>query len=254
MRLLFIRHGDPDYEHDSLTEAGKLEVQLLAERMKKEDVANYYISTMGRAQATAAPTLSATGRKGESFDWLREFNIPTQRPELHGGFGAVPWDWLPQDLEAEPILLDPFHWREQKFFAEAGVGKKYDEVTAAFDTLLAAHGYTREGLFYRVDKPSHKTLAFFCHFGLSCVLLSHLINCSPMLLWQGLCMPPSSVTTVYSEERRPGLASFRAQSIGDISHLNTNHVPPSVSARFCEVHGDGGREDYEVPEDNKQQG
>ena len=32
MRLLIIRHGDPDYEHDTLTEAGRLEVQLLAER------------------------------------------------------------------------------------------------------------------------------------------------------------------------------------------------------------------------------
>ena len=127
---------------------------------------------------------------------------------------------------------------------ESGVGRKYDEVTGAFDMLLSSHGYKREGLFYRAETPNHKTIAFFCHFGLSCVLLSHLLNCSPMLLWQGLCMPPSSVTTVYTEERRPGLASFRAQSVGDISHLYTHGTAPSVSARFCEVHGDGGREDY----------
>ena len=244
MRLLIIRHGDPDYEHDTLTEAGRLEVQLLAERMKNTEVDDYYVSTMGRAKDTIAPTLEATGRTAEAFDWLREFNLPTRRPELHGGYGAVPWDWLPQDLDAEPILLDPFRWREQEFFAEAGVGKKYDEVIAAFDALLSTHGYTREGLFYRAEKPNHKTIAFFCHFGLGCVLLSHLLNCSPMLLWQGLCMPPSSVTTVYTEERRPGLASFRAQSIGDVTHLIANGVPVSVSARFCEVHGDGGREDY----------
>ena len=36
MRILMIRHGDPDYEHDSLTENGKMEAQLLAERMKRE--------------------------------------------------------------------------------------------------------------------------------------------------------------------------------------------------------------------------
>jgi probable phosphoglycerate mutase len=244
MRLLLIRHGDPDYEHDNLTETGKLEAQLLAERMLKTDINHYYVSTMGRAQATIAPTLKATGCTAEAFDWLREFNLPTRRPELHGGYGAVPWDWLPQDLDAEPILLDSFRWREQEYFMESGVGRKYDEVTGAFDMLLSSHGYKREGLFYRAETPNHKTIAFFCHFGLSCVLLSHLLNCSPMLLWQGLCMPPSSVTTVYTEERRPGLASFRAQSVGDISHLYTHGTAPSVSARFCEVHGDGGREDY----------
>ena len=31
MRILMIRHGDPDYEHDSLTEVGKKEAALLAE-------------------------------------------------------------------------------------------------------------------------------------------------------------------------------------------------------------------------------
>ena len=30
MRILMIRHGDPDYEHDSLTEIGRREAALLA--------------------------------------------------------------------------------------------------------------------------------------------------------------------------------------------------------------------------------
>ena len=68
MRLLIIRHGDPDYEHDTLTEAGRLEVQLLAERMKNTEVDDYYVSTMGRAKDTIAPTLKATGRTAEAFD------------------------------------------------------------------------------------------------------------------------------------------------------------------------------------------
>ena len=88
MRLLIIRHGDPDYEHDTLTEAGRLEVQLLAERMKNTEVDDYYVSTMGRAKDTIAPTLEATGRTAEAFDWLREFNLPTRRPELHGGYAT----------------------------------------------------------------------------------------------------------------------------------------------------------------------
>ena len=63
MRLLFIRHGDPDYENDDLTPAGKREAELLSERMVREDVSEYFVSPLGRAQATAAPTLMKTGRE-----------------------------------------------------------------------------------------------------------------------------------------------------------------------------------------------
>ena len=50
MRLLFIRHGDPDYEHDCLTHKGIQEAKLLSERMKRETMDHIYVSPMGRAQ------------------------------------------------------------------------------------------------------------------------------------------------------------------------------------------------------------
>ncbi len=34
MKLLIIRHGDPDYTIDSLTEKGRREAQLLSKRIK----------------------------------------------------------------------------------------------------------------------------------------------------------------------------------------------------------------------------
>ena len=50
MRLIFIRHGDPDYVHDTLTEKGKREAELLAQRVKNWDVSKFYVSPLGRAQ------------------------------------------------------------------------------------------------------------------------------------------------------------------------------------------------------------
>ena len=38
MRILIIRHGDPDYERDTLTEKGHREAQLLANRLGKEKI------------------------------------------------------------------------------------------------------------------------------------------------------------------------------------------------------------------------
>ena len=94
-----------------------------------------------------------------------------------------------------------------------------------------------------MKRPNQDTLVFFSHLGLSCVLLSHLLNCSPMVLWHGTALAPTSVTTLYTEERRPGTAAFRAASIGDVSHLYAGGAEPSFAARFCEVYGNGDRID-----------
>ena len=242
MRLLLIRHGDPDYEADGLTETGKIEAELLAERMAGLDVTEYFVSPMGRARQTARPALEKTGRTAVECDWLREFSIGVRRPDC-GGLSLVPWDWLPQDMGKSPLLWEREHWFEHPVFAEMDLKGHYDRVVGAFEALLARHGYVREGLCYRVERANSDTLAFFCHFGVSCVLMSRLMNVSPMALWHGLAMAPTSVTTIYSEERRPGIASFRASAVGDISHLYARGREPSFSARFCEVYGNGDRVD-----------
>jgi len=55
-----------------------------------------------------------------------------------------------------------------------------------------------------------------------------------MVLWHGTCAAPSSVTTLVTEERREGIASFRMTAFGDISHLYAADQAPAFAARFCE--------------------
>mgnify|MGYP002799634309 FL=1 len=74
MRLLFIRHGDPNYEKDSVTEKGAREIGLLADRLVNENIAAAYVSPLGRAQVTAQATLSRIGMAGTTCDWMREFD------------------------------------------------------------------------------------------------------------------------------------------------------------------------------------
>ena len=127
-------------------------------------------------------------------------------------------------------------WWDNDILQEGHMKEEYDWVTQSFDKVLAEHGYVREGHYYRVTKANDDTLVFFCHFGLECVLLSHLMSVSPMVLWHGLCAAPSSVTTVNTEERREGIASFRVSAFGDISHLYVHGEPPAFAARFCEMY------------------
>lgn len=235
MKLVIIRHGDPFYEIDSLTETGWNEAKLLSERISKLDVKAFYVSPMGRAQDTALHTLRKMGRAAETLNWLREFS-----PRITHHWAKRPsciWDWRPEDWTNEPLFYDPDNWYKVPIFEEAGVEAEYKWVTQGFDELLAKHGYVREGKIYKAEKPSNDTIVLFCHFGLECVLLSHLLNISPMILWHGTCAAPSSVTTVYTEERREGIASFRMASFGDISHLYVENQEPAFAGRFCECFG-----------------
>ena len=98
MKLIIIRHGDPDYSIDSLTPPGWEEAQLLAERISKLDVTAFYVSPLGRAQDTAAATLKKMGRTAETLDWLREFPARIVKEGAHPLSG--------KELEiAEPIIV-----------------------------------------------------------------------------------------------------------------------------------------------------
>lgn len=233
MKIIIVRHGDPDYSIDSLTEKGWREAEYLSEKLVKIPVKEYYVSPLGRARDTASLTMKKVGREPIEHEWLREFAPKILRPDRETR-ASVSWDWLPQDWMKEEKYFHYDQWYDTDTMREGKVKEEYDWVTDHFDQLLAEHGYVREGHYYRVEQSNNDTLMFFCHFGLECVLLSHLMNASPMVLWHGTCAAPTSVTTVVTEERRKGIASFRMSSFGDISHLYVKDEPPAFAARFCE--------------------
>lgn len=233
MKLLIVRHGDPDYSIDSLTETGWQEADLLSRRLSKLDVKAFYCSPLGRAKDTSKPTLEKLGRTAQILPWLREFAPKVQKPDGHG---TVSWDWLPQDWAVRDYFYDRNRWMEAPEFQAAGVADAAKWVWDGLDELLARHGYVREGNYYRAEQPNGDTIVLFCHFGLECILLSHLLGVSPMPLWHGTCAAPTSVTTLTTEERREGIASFRMNAFGDTSHLYAAGREPSFSARFCEMY------------------
>ena len=240
MRLIFIRHGDPDYVRDSLTEKGWREADCLAERVARWDVTRVYCSPLGRARDTASRSLEKLGMEAEILPWLEEFSLPVPDP---AGGTRIPWDLFPSEWTREEQMFDRNRFTEAPQYASSPLPQAYAAVCAGLDGLLAAHGYVRDGELYRAEQPNRDTLVFFCHFGLECVLLSHLMGISPMLLWHNACAAPTSVTTIYTEERREGKASFRVNSFGDISHLYAAGVEPAFAARFCETFADVDRHD-----------
>jgi len=76
MRFLIIRHAEPYYPTDSLTEKGVREAELLSHRLVNEHIDFAYVSPLGRAKMTAAPTLKKIGKTATELEWLKEFPIP----------------------------------------------------------------------------------------------------------------------------------------------------------------------------------
>ena len=243
MRILIIRHGDPDYANDTLTEKGKREATLLAKRLEKENIDAFYSSPLGRAKDTCLYTARAVGKENEIVvkDWLQEFNHPLTLPS--GRERNIPWDMLPTEWTDNDKMYDYKRWYKQKCYRKSNMKAAYDNVANGLDALLKEYGYVREGNSYRVENANTKTIALFCHFGLEMVLMSRLCNVSPVPLWHHFTALTSSVTTLYSEERRKGIATFRCAGFGDIGHLYAGEEPPSFSARFCEIFESEDRHD-----------
>ena len=217
MRILIIRHGEPDYELDCLTLNGVRQAEKLAERLKNIDISAIYTSTMGRARQTAQ--IAMKGRKVPitECDWLREFNVCVKDSDLPE---AVPvWDILPKNWTRDKTCYDKDLFYKADGISDSEVEERYAAVCKGVDSVLAEHGLERRGEIYHAVKEHDKTIAFFCHFGATCVTLSHLIGISPVVTLQGFSAEPTAIATVCTDDRFGKDINFRIHGFGDIHHL-----------------------------------
>ena len=145
MKLLIIRHGDPDYAADSVTEKGAREVEMLAERLSRLDIHTFYVSPLGRAQRTAAPTLQRLHKDAVTLPWLREFQAPVQDPETDRL--RNPWDFKPAYWMQDPRFYDASLWTQTPVMQTGDVASEAQRVYQGLDDVLARHGYRRKGLY-----------------------------------------------------------------------------------------------------------
>lgn len=256
MRIIFIRHGDPDYVNDSLTEKGWREAELLSKRISNWNVTDFYCSPLGRAQATASCTLREMNRTAVTLDWAREFSYIIDDPIT--GRKGVPWDFVPSYWSNQPLMYDQENWVHAEIMKQnPDIAPKYKEVCMGIDKLLADYGYIRENNIYRMpskeevfvqstiapgspsaslassdSKDDQPTIVIFCHLGVICVILSHLLNIPFPLLVHGFFLPTTSLTILASEERWSNEAYFRVQAMGDVHHLLSGGEPVSTAGYF----------------------
>lgn len=240
MKLVLIRHGDPIYSTDTLTEKGEVEASLLAKKLKGEEMSFVYSSPLGRALRTCTVCSEAIGFPFEVLPWLEEF--PTRIFNPHKHRRSIIWDLMPSYFTKHPLLYDADRWMEDVIFSGTDVEEKFNRVKEGLSELLLRHGYQLDGKLIRVNQPNTDTVVLFCHFGVMSVIMSILSGFSPYVYFQHFCALTSSVTTLVTEEREKGIASFRCISYSDVSHLVSENHSPSMAGRFRETEFSEGRE------------
>lgn len=222
MRILFVRHGHPDYGRDCLTDLGHLQAAAAAERLREENIAEIYSSTCGRALETAGHTAEALGLDVVRCDFMREIHWGTSSGEPLPSDGH-PWDAA--DLmvsEGKPLLNHS--WNSEEPFLRNRLLKDYQKIAGALDAWLADFGYVRDGLYYRIREDSRKTVAAFCHGGASSVMLSHMFNLPFPFTCAAIGLDFTGITAVTLSGPAGSLVTPRFEMVNDAKHIREYRI------------------------------
>lgn len=217
MRLYIIRHADPDYPNNTITEAGHLEARALAKRLKREGIERIFCSPLGRARDTMQYTADCTALEATIEDWTQELGDLAIDTELDGRISI--WD-LPGEVYRGGTRIPAVDtWHTLEPLAGSRAQEKLEGIVRGSDDFLQRLGYERDGRRYRVVHPNRERVAVFCHMAFGLAWIAHLLELPLPSVWSSFWLPPSSVTTILMEERTPNWAVPRCIGQGDVSHL-----------------------------------
>lgn len=225
MRIYVVRHGDPDYERDSLTPLGWRQAEALGAYMEGLPLKWLYASPYGRAQDTARPTAQKLGLEVKILPWVREMTDVTVPSEIRDDLAVwniPPWQLAQMDRRMET-------WQENAVFQGTPLKSRMEEMTGGLEFLLRAHGIRKTPEGWRFEEESEGDLAVFCHQGAGLTLLACLLGICPVDMWRAAFISPSSVTTVLAEATGAGRCNFRMLGMGEVSHLLLKGAPPCTA-------------------------
>lgn len=219
MLLYIIRHGDPDYATDTLTERGRMQAEAVGKRLAKIGIDRIFSSPMGRARQTAEPLCAALGMNYSVEEWTQE--IEDER------ITTFP-DGVPKSISLVQntlyranggIDLDYAHAYECAGINETQMRSKVAEIEKNGDDFLERLGYRREGANYRILWENNEREALFCHAAFSRAWISTLLHIPLHIMWSSFEYTHTGVTVIEFNNNGDGLTAPRCLIYSDISHL-----------------------------------
>lgn len=219
MRIIFVRHGEPNYEQDCLTPLGRVQAEAAAERLRGEGIEAIYSSPMGRAMQTAQATARVLGLRVQVLPFLHELNWGSAdgTPTFADGH---PWD-IADQLAREGWDLASPDWAVHPYFRNNRVVANVTLVNEETDRWLASLGYVREGVYYRCARQDDRqhTVAVFSHGGSSAAAMGRIFNLPFPYVCATLHLPFTGITIARLNRQPGGISQPCLELASDGRHI-----------------------------------
>lgn len=226
MNLYIVRHGNPNYNLDCLTELGHKQAEAAAEALETLEIDEIHSSSMGRAVETAEHLARRIGKEIILEPWVHEVEYYGRNPD------GTPTRAIQMDatfLRSPELKAMGDDWMKHPLFCgEEGLRAMIDEVENGAADFMARQGYVLEGERFRIVDPAHpndKNVALFCHAGSFLVLTSYLLQIPQYIAWHSLFMYQASYTWCNFANSKTGFAVGRYYDVNETSHLRAAGLP-----------------------------
>ncbi len=237
MVFLYVRHGNPIYNPDSLTPLGVRQAEAVCKRLALSRVDRIYASSSIRAQQTAKPLSELLGKPieelafaTENLAW-RDFAPPIAENRCMWAFQNKEYRDLFHSAEVRAL---GFEWyKAPSLVARYDFSSGMERVYRESDAFFASLGYEHERYTgrYCVIKKNNERVALFAHQGFGLAFLSAVLDIPYPVFCTQFDMCHTGVTKIDFEEEN-GYAIPRVCTLSDTGHLYREGFPITPDSFF----------------------
>jgi len=219
MLLYIIRHGDPDYTTDSLTERGILQAEAVGKRIRDSKIDRIFSSPMGRARQTAEPACRLLGLEYSVEEWTHEIGKEKNTTFPDGVVKSV--NTVQNTYFRENGMWDLPYSRalECSVFDETDMKSSIEYIEENGKIFLEKLGYREENGNYRILRENEEKVALFCHSAFARAWISVLLKIPQQIMSASFNYCHTGVTILQFQNNQNGWTAPRCLCYNDLSHL-----------------------------------
>lgn len=219
MLLYIVRHGDPIYETDTLTERGKRQAEAVGKRIYYSKINKIFSSPMGRARETAAPACRLLNLECNIEEWTHEIEDERLTPFPDGKLKSITLLQNTYFLENNNADLGYHKAFECTGINESRIKYAVDYIEKNGNEFLERLGYKKEGDIFRIIKPNDDKIALFCHAAFARAWISRLLHIPFNIMWSSFNYTHTGVTILEFRNNENGITAPICLCYSDMSHL-----------------------------------